>query len=53
MIRIQFTRILTTPSTTNKNTERLRESQVSIVKSEKSIKSKTSLDAGALASNLM
>lgn len=41
VIRIEFTRILNTPTTTQKNTERLRESQVSC-RSERS-KAKISL----------
>jgi hypothetical protein len=53
IIRIEFTRILNTPTTTQKNTERLRESQVSNAKSERSQRSRLALDAGALSSSLM
>lgn len=53
IIRIEFTRILNTPSTTHRNTDRLRESQISNAKSDRSHRSKAALDAGNLSSNLL
>lgn len=54
VIRIEFTRILTpSPASTNRNTDRLRESQVSNARSERSIRSRAPLDAGALSSSLL